>query len=71
MKANCRRRRHSRHTVVQITYSDLFPLAQWQSNSSHDSCLAAKAASPPNALVLHPGARDGDDAAREGARRAI
>jgi hypothetical protein len=47
MKANCRRRRHSRHTVAHVTYSDLFLLAQWQSNSSHDSCLAVKAAASP------------------------
>jgi hypothetical protein len=47
-KANCRRLRHSRHTVAHVTYSDLFPLVQWQSNSSHDSCVAVKvAASPP------------------------
>jgi hypothetical protein len=56
MKANCRRRRHSRHTVAQVTYSDLFLLAQWQSNSSHDSCVAAKAATSAR---LHLGA-DGD-----------
>src|SRR5262245_62161513 len=62
MKANCRRRRHSRRTAAQqITYSDPSPLAQWQNNNSRESCLAAKAASPPNALVLHPDARDGDD----------
>src|SRR5262245_9399331 len=62
MKANCRRRRHSRRTAAQqVTYSAPFPLAQWQRNSSHDSCLAAKAAPPPNPLVLHPGAHDGDD----------
>lgn len=35
MKANCRRRRHSRHTVAHATSSDPFLLAQWQSNSSH------------------------------------
>jgi hypothetical protein len=56
MKANCRRRRHSRHTVAQVTYSDLFLLAQWQSSSCHESWLAAQAA---KSARLHRGA-DGD-----------
>jgi hypothetical protein len=56
MKANCRRRRHSRHTVAQVTYSDLFLLAQWQSNSCHESWLAAQAA---KSARLHLGA-DGE-----------
>src|SRR5262245_46617143 len=56
MKANCRRRRHSRRTVAHIAYTDLFLLAQWQSNSSHESWLAAQAATPARP---HLGA-DGD-----------
>src|SRR5262245_24378761 len=64
MKASCLRRRHSRRTAAQhFTYSDPFPLAQWQRNSSRDSWLVSKAAAPPPTplVVLHPGARDGDD----------
>jgi len=56
MKANCRRRRHSRRTVAHATSSDLFLLAQWQSNSSHESWLVAQAA---KAARLHLGA-DGE-----------
>src|SRR5262247_487282 len=48
------------HGRAQVTYSAPFPLAQWQRNSSRDSCLASKAASPPNAPV-QPDARNGDD----------
>src|SRR5262245_49489127 len=55
-------RRHSRRTAAQhVTYSDLFPLAHWQSNSSRDSCLVAKPVPPPTA-ALHPGARGGGKA---------
>jgi len=61
MKANCLRRKHSRRTDTHITYWDRFPLAQWQRNSSRDSRLVAKPAPPTGALVLHPGAGDGDD----------
>jgi hypothetical protein len=61
MKANCLRRRHSRRTDTHVTYWDPFPLAQWQRNSSRDSRLVAKPAPPTGALVLHPGAGDGDD----------
>jgi hypothetical protein len=61
MKANCLRQRHSRRTATHVTYWDPFPLAQWQRNSSRDSHLVAKPAPPTGALVLHPGARHGDD----------
>src|SRR5262245_48586889 len=61
MKANCLRRRHSRRTDTHFTYSDPFPLAQWQRNSSRDSCLVAKPVPPPTA-ALHPGARGGGKA---------
>jgi hypothetical protein len=61
MKANCLRRRHSRRTDTHVTYWDPFPLAQWQRNSSRDSRLVAKPAPPTGALVLHPGAENGDE----------
>jgi len=55
------RRRHSRRTDTHVTYWDPFPLAQWQRNSSRDSRLVGKPAPPTGALVLHPGAGDGDE----------
>src|SRR5262245_58176846 len=63
MKASCLRRRHSPRKPAHVTcqYSDLFPLAQWQRPSSRATYLVAKPATPPTPLVLHPGARDGDD----------
>ena len=61
MKANCLRPRHSGRTATKATYSDPFLLAQWQSNSSHDSCLAAKAAASP---PMCPGAVGDDRRAR-------
>jgi hypothetical protein len=61
MNANCLRRRHSRRTDTHVTYWDPFPLAQWRRNSSRDSRHVAKPAPPTGALVLHPGAGDGDD----------
>src|SRR5262245_63987194 len=65
MKASCLRRRHSRRTAAQhVTYSDPFPLAQWQRPSSRDSCLVAKPVPPPTA-ALHPGARGGGKAREE------
>jgi hypothetical protein len=58
MMASCRRRRHSERTAAHITYSDLFLPAQWQSNSSHESWLAAQAATSAR---LHLGAAGDPD----------
>src|SRR5262245_11749388 len=68
MKANCLPRRHSRCTDTHVTYGDPFPLAQWQRNSCRDSRLVAKPAPPTGAVVLHPGAGDGE---RYAARRQM
>jgi ethanolamine ammonia-lyase small subunit len=65
MKANCLRPRHSARTATQVTYSDLSPLAQWQSNSSHESWLAAQAATSAR---LHLGADGGKIATKSCAK---
>ena len=63
MKASCHRQRHSRRTAAQhVTFSDPFPLAQWQGNSSRNSSLVARTALPhtalPHALAPMKNARD-------------
>jgi hypothetical protein len=63
MKASCLRRRHSQRTAAHVTcqYSGPFPLARWQRRGCSGVCLVAAPKPRPTPLVLHPGARDGDD----------
>jgi hypothetical protein len=63
MKASCLRRRYSQRTAAHVTcqYSGPFPLARWQRRGCSGVCLVAAPKPRPTPLVLHPGARDGDD----------
>ena len=63
MKASCLHRRHSQLTAAHVTcqYSGPFPLARWHTRGCSGVCLVAAPKPRPTPLVLHPGARDGDD----------